>query len=132
MNLYLLDTNTVSHIIKANSQVTTRLIGVPISSLRISAITYAEIQYGLAKRPEAKQLHLMVYEFLKYMDILPWTKEVGDSYGLLRAEMESQGKTLSPLDLQIAAQAINEKAILVTSDKAFNQVRNLKIEDWSK
>jgi tRNA(fMet)-specific endonuclease VapC len=54
------------------------------------------------------------------------------AYGALRAGMESAGKALGNLDMLIAAQAIARDAALVTSDKAFSQVKELRlIEDWA-
>ena len=56
MKCYLLDTNIVSHIVKNESKVIQKLFALPVSSIYISVITYAEIQYGLHKRPSAKVL----------------------------------------------------------------------------
>jgi predicted nucleic acid-binding protein len=36
------------------------------------------------------------------------------------------------LDLMIAAHALAAQGVLVTNDRAFRRVRELKIEDWSK
>ena len=58
MKHYLLDTNTVSHLIKGHPAVARRMVAVPMSSLCISAITEGELLFGLAKRPDAKRLHL--------------------------------------------------------------------------
>ena len=42
------------------------------------------------------------------------------------------GKTLGPLDMQIAAHAISLRAVLVTRDKAFNYVTDLVgVENWA-
>jgi tRNA(fMet)-specific endonuclease VapC len=128
---YLLDTNIVSHLIKDHPVVSQRIVKVPMASLSISVITEAELYYGLAKRPEAKRLHLVVEEFLKRVDVLPWDSAIVKNYGFIRAEMERQGKTLAPLDLLIAAHALSLKAVLVTNDKAFYQVGGLTIEDWT-
>ena len=104
---------------------------MPMASLGISVITEAELYYGLAKRPEAKRFQLVVEEFLKRVDVLPWDSAIVKSYGFIRAEMESQGKTLAPLDMMIAAHALSVDAVLVTNDKAFYQVGGLTIEDWT-
>ena len=50
----------------------------------------------------------------------------------LRVTLEKKGKPLSNLDLLIAAQAISVKAILVTADQAFYQVKDLSVCDWSQ
>ncbi len=131
MKRYLLDTNIVSHLIKDHPVVSQRIVKVPMASLGISVITEAELYYGLAKRPEAKRLHLVVEEFLKRVDVLPWDSAIVKNYGFIRAEMERQGKTLAPLDLLIAAHALSLNAVLVTNDKAFYQVGGLTIEDWT-
>lgn len=62
--LYLLDTNTVSHLNKRYPVATQRLLAVPMHSICISAITAGELASGLAKRPEAVTLKAAVSEFL--------------------------------------------------------------------
>lgn len=132
MNRYMLDTNTVSHFIKGISNVRNRIISVPMSSLTISAITEGELLFGVAKKTEAKQLSLVVHEFLIRVDVLPWDSTAAACYGTLRAELQKKGKMLGNLDLLIAAHALSLGIILITSDRAFNQVDGLKIEDWSQ
>jgi tRNA(fMet)-specific endonuclease VapC len=127
----MLDTNTVSHLLKGHPAVTRRLITVPMASLCISAITEGELLFGLAKRPAAKQLHVAVRELLKRIDVLPWNSVAAEHYGIVRANMASQGKVLSPLDLLIATHALSIEAVLVTNDQAISQMPNLHIEDWT-
>ena len=127
---YLLDTNTVSHLIKRHPQATQRLLAVPMHSLGISAITAGELAFGLAKRPEAVALRAAVDEFLRRVDVLPWDADVAQTYGRLRAQMQSQGIGLSALDMQIAAHAVHVKAILVSSDRAFGQLTEITHENW--
>ncbi len=129
---YMFDTNMVSHLIKQNPEVKKRLESKPISSICISSITEAELYFGLAKRPNAKSLHQLVHEFLLRTTVLAWNSDTAKTYGTLRASMTQAGKNLSPLDLLIAAHALQTKATLVTNDKAFQQINTLKVEDWSK
>jgi tRNA(fMet)-specific endonuclease VapC len=128
---YLLDTNTVSHLIKRHPQVTQRLLAVPMHSVCISAITAGELACGLAKRPEAVALKAAVNEFLRRVDVLPWDEAVAQTYGALRAQLQSQGIGLSALDMQIAAHAMHIHAKLVSSDKAFSTFEQVCAEDWS-
>lgn len=128
---YLLDTNSVSHLIKRHPQATQRLLAVPMHSLCISAITAGEMAFGLAKRPDAAALRAAVHEFLRRVDVLPWDSAVAITYGALRAQLQAKGTPLAPLDTQIAAHALHASAILVSSDKAFHQVNGLTVEDWT-
>lgn len=127
----MLDTNMVSHLLKEHAAVAARVVAAPMASLCVSAITEGELLFGLAKRPDAKRLHMAVNEFLRRIDVLPWNSAVAHGYGPVRAEMESQGKTLAPLDLLIAAHALDAGAILVTNDAAFGRVAGLQVEDWT-
>jgi tRNA(fMet)-specific endonuclease VapC len=127
---YLLDTNTVSHLIKRHPQAIQRLLAVPMHSLGISAITAGELAFGLAKRPEAVALRAAVHEFLRRVDVLPWDAAVAQTYGQLRAQVQSEGIGLSALDMQIAAHAVHVQAILVSSDQAFGRLTQLKQENW--
>ncbi len=128
--LYLLDTNTVSYLIKRHPQVTQHLLAVPMHSVCISAITAGELAFGLAKRPEAVALKAAVNEFLRRIEVLPWDAAVAQTYGALRAQMQSKGTPLAALDMQIAAHAVHVNATLVTSDHAFLHIDQLLVENW--
>jgi len=131
MKPYLLDTNTVSHLIKGHPLVARRVVAAPMASLCISAITAGELFFGLARRPDAKRLQRVVREFLRRVDVLPWDDGIAERYGTLRAELQTQGKNLGSLDLLIAAHALAIGAVLVTSDRAFGHVAGLAVEDWT-
>lgn len=128
--LYLLDTNTVSYLIKRHPQVTQHLLAVPMHSVCISAITAGELAFGVAKRPEAVALKAAVNEFLRRVEVLPWDAAVAQTYGALRAQMQSKGTSLAALDLQIAAHAVHVNATLVTGDHAFLHIDQLLVENW--
>ena len=127
---YILDTNTVSHLLKKHPEVKKRIQSKSMSSICISSITEAELHFGLAKRPKAITLHQLVHEFLIRVNVLSWDSDTAKHYGQLRANIQQNGKALAPLDLLIAAHAVQYKATLVTNDKAFLQIEALNIEDW--
>ena len=131
MTRYMLDTNTVGHLVKGHSGVVGRVVATPMAALCVSVFTEGELLFGLAKRPEATRLHRAVTEFLKRVDVLPWDSSVAARYGDLRAGMEGQGRTMGPLDLLIAAHALSVGAVLVTGDRAFGLVPGLGVEDWT-
>jgi tRNA(fMet)-specific endonuclease VapC len=132
---YLIDTNTVSYIVKGRSSAArSRLIEMGKGDVgSISAITEAEMHYGLAKGPEAHRLHSAVEGFLLRIRVLPWGREEARAYGHLRAELDGTGKALGNMDLLIAAHAIAVGAVLVTNDKVFRHVKELRgVESWAQ
>jgi tRNA(fMet)-specific endonuclease VapC len=131
MTRYMLDTNTISQLLKAHPKVSSRVTGMPMTSLRMSAITQGELLFGLAKRPEATRLHLAVRELLRRVDVLPWDGAAAECYGTVRALTTRLGRVLPPLDLLIAAHALSLRDVLVTNDKAFAMVDTLPVEDWT-
>jgi tRNA(fMet)-specific endonuclease VapC len=132
-NRYLLDTNTVSYIIKGRvPAVRHRLVKVPMAQVAVSTVTEAELRYGVARRPDATRLRTIVSEFLLGLTILPWDSEAAQEYAALRASLEGEGRPMGNLDMMIAAQALASDLILVTHDQAFGRIKKLKLEDWTK
>ncbi|MFN7883485.1 MAG: PIN domain-containing protein [bacterium] len=50
----------------------------------------------------------------------------------MRAAMERKGKVLAPIDLLIAAHSLAAGTMLVTSDRAFGKVPDLRTDDWAR
>ena len=134
LTLYLLDTNTIAYIINERSRAARSAMehAIQYSVIAISAISEGELLYGLARKPEAVRMRAAVEAMLSTVLILPWDSEAARAYGTLRAKMAKAGKSLSNLDMLIAAQAIAANAVLVTRDAAFSQVEALHpVANWA-
>ncbi|EPD38439.1 hypothetical protein HMPREF9701_03543 [Delftia acidovorans CCUG 274B] len=143
MTRYLLDTNIASHIIKGDiPAVREQLVRVPMHQIAVSAVTQAELMCGVAKRGHPAGLSLRVTGFLARVEVLPWTAQVADAYGHLRAACEAAGITLASMDMMIAAHALllqqqaaqaGERSVLVTRDRVFSRIPEpgLAIADWT-
>jgi tRNA(fMet)-specific endonuclease VapC len=133
--LYLLDTNTVSFLVNGRSPaVRTHYVEAESQGARIaiSAITEAELLFGLARRPEATRLKANFDRFFAAVELLAWDSTVARAYGDLRGELSGAGKSLALMDLLIAAHAIAAAATLVTHDKAFLEASpSLQVVDWA-
>lgn len=102
-----------------------------VAHFAVSAVTEGELQYGLARKPDAVQLRRNVQTLLTKVSILPWTSAVALAYGELRARLEASGNILSPLDLMIAGHAYALGATLVTHDAALKRLtKYIVTEDW--
>ncbi len=130
----MLDTNIVSYLLKAKSAAArTRMMSLrPGEVPCISAVTEAELLYGIAKSDIGQQRRRLLDWFLLFVTVHPWARKEAAVYGRLRAKQEATGKTLGPFDMQIAAHAIALGAVLVTNDKAFHNVPELVgVENWA-
>lgn len=128
---YMLDTNAIGQaVMKRSRSVLERIRQLPTRDLCVSVVSFGEIRFGLERRPEATRLAEATGDFFAEVDIMPWTEETATLYGSLRARMERNAKSLGPLDMLIAAHALSVGATLVTSDRAFRFVPDLRTEDW--
>jgi tRNA(fMet)-specific endonuclease VapC len=128
----MLDTNTASWLLKGQPNVVARLAETAPERVCLSAVTEAELLYGVAKRPEARKLRAAVDELLAAIEVLAWSSATARRYATVRAELERRGRPLGALDLLIAAHAVEHDAMLVTNDRAFGAVPGLRLEDWTQ
>lgn len=129
--IYMLDTNAVSAMIRRkSSKIDNSVASVGTANLCISVMTEAEIRYGLARKPEATKIAISAKALLAELPILGWGSPEAATYAAMRATMEASGATLSHFDSLIAAHALASGCTLVTADKAFSMVPNLKTINW--
>jgi tRNA(fMet)-specific endonuclease VapC len=129
---FMLDTNVVSTFMHGrNRLLDTRISAHVKPELCLSAISYGETLYGLIHKPDAVRLAATAEKLFSMVAVLPWTTDTARRYGELRAEMRRIGKSLQPLDMLIAAHALDAGAVLVSSDRAFTHVPGLTVEDWT-
>ena len=84
---YLLDTDTISLIVKKNTSVIKKLIEHEDDEICISAISYAELCYGLEKRGSEK-LFTEVSAIVRKLSIVDFDDSQSELYGKTRVEME--------------------------------------------
>lgn len=128
---WMLDTNTVSHLIRNTwPNVRKQVAQRPQAALCISAITRSELLYGVARHPDATRINPVVQEFLRWVDTLDWSAEVANRHGALRADLERHG--IGMLDQMIAAHALALDVTLVSNDRIFQRVEGLTLENWAE
>ena len=130
---YLLDTDIASYIIKGRSPaLENKLATMPPDQVCVSAITRAELLYGLKRLPPNHRLHIGVYHFLKIIRVLAWNAVAADYYADIRHQLTTQGQVIGEMDMMIASHALAIGAILVTNNtKHFNRIdAPLIMENW--
>jgi tRNA(fMet)-specific endonuclease VapC len=129
--VYLLDTNIVSVALKGNEVIDGRLRALTTADWCISAVTRAELRFGLALRPKATRLAEVVEEFLSVARTEAWDTRAADVHGQLRAALVNKGHRIGDFDEMIAAHAVALGATLVTDNvRHFTRVDGLRVENW--
>lgn len=134
MTRFMLDTDTcIDFIRRRNEQVLARLKRRRPEDVCISAVTLSELEYGAAKSAGPARNRLALMEFMAPIEVMPYDGAVAASYGRVRAELESMGTPIGPLDTMIAAHALSLELTVVTgNEREFCRVRGLKVQNWAK
>jgi tRNA(fMet)-specific endonuclease VapC len=133
MPRYMLDTDTCSYIMKrSHDSVLKRLQEVPVSDVCISAITKAELLYGVEVSPRRQQDEAALNAFLQYVEVLDFPDRASSHYAKIRAELKAAGRMIGANDLLIAAHARSLGLTLVTNNTGeFGRVHSLATENWT-
>lgn len=128
----MLDTDIASYAIKGNfPSIETRLRNLDVMQVCISAVTRAELRFGVRRLRGAARLAAQVDGFLSTVHTLPWDETAADEFAGVRAELERVGTPIGVMDTMIAAHAKALGATLVTNNvKHFDKVKGLSVENW--
>ncbi len=120
--MILLDTNVVSEFMKSDPEpaVMVWINALPGATLFLSAVTQAEILYGVALVPKGKRREGLTraartaFETYFRARILPLDPEAAEAFAALAAGRRQAGRPISQADAQIAAIARSRGAALAT------------------
>ena len=132
--LVLLETDICVYLINRRpgfERVLRRVSGRSIGEIYISAITVAELRFGVAKSARGNANAIALDEFLSRFELLDYPVEASVSYAKIRTELERAGTLIGNNDLLIASHALAIKAHVVTANiSEFQRVNGLKVLDW--
>jgi tRNA(fMet)-specific endonuclease VapC len=133
---YLLDTNAVIALLKNDPRAVRdrlRRVVSESASIVVSSIVLYELWYGVARSTRRHENAERLRVFLSgNIDSVSFQEADAAIAGDLRAVLEAAGTPIGPYDLLIAAQALRNRAILVTANVAeFARVRGLVWQDWT-
>ncbi len=120
--MILLDTNILSELMRPTPEAAVEqwLASQPAASVFISAITEAELRYGLALMPSGKRRSALAVEIENMLGedfsgrILPFDSPAAVAFAEIAAERRQAGRPISQADAQIAAIARSRGAALAT------------------
>jgi len=132
--IWMLDTNTLIHFIsrKPNyERVARRMSGRSPGELRMSAITLAELHFGIAQSERKRENEATLEELLGLVQADDFPVGAARDFGVMRAVLSRRGRPIGPYDLLIAAHARHIGATLVTNDeREFRRVPGLAVQNW--
>jgi tRNA(fMet)-specific endonuclease VapC len=127
----LLDTNICIAIINRDERVRSHLERSAPSALRMSAVTLAELRFGVAKSTQSKRGVTNLNALLSKVGVVPFDEAASTRYGELRALLERRGAPIGGLGMLIAAHALSMRWTLVTHNvREFRRVPGLTVDDW--
>lgn len=135
MSFYLLDTNICIFLLNQRQgfeRIVQRMDGLERKQVGISAISVAELEFGVAASKRQGDNFNRLERFLIDFEVLSFDRDAAKPYGPLRKVLQTQGTPIGPLDFLIAAHALALNATLVTNNTCeFLRVPGLVVEDWS-
>ena len=128
----MLDTNICIALIKRKpTHVLKHFNDYQVGEIGISAVTLAELRYGVTKSQHQDRNQAALNEFLLPLDVAPFDEAATLAYGVIRATLEKRGTPIGPLDTMIGAHALSLDAALVTNNtREFNRITGLTVIDW--
>jgi tRNA(fMet)-specific endonuclease VapC len=129
---FLLDTSICIYIQRQRpGNVLARFKKLAPGDAAISVITWGELLYGADKSKQRKKALELLAEFKTFVPVLPIPETAGNTYGIIRASLESQGQPIGNNDLWIAAHAKAAGLTIVTNnEREFRRIAGLKVQNW--
>ena len=131
---YYLDTNTIIYSIKGTyPNIVEHFKMTPKESIVIPQIVIAEIEYGAQKSSNYEKTIKKYNDFTCNFDVAYFDKKAAEAYGVIRSQLEREGKLIGPNDLIIASIVVANKGVLVTHNvNEFERIKDIQVEDWTK
>ncbi|HDR9504402.1 MULTISPECIES: type II toxin-antitoxin system VapC family toxin [Burkholderia] len=130
MARYMLDTNMCIYLMKNQpEQVARRFAQCYTGDVVMSAITYAELEYGVTvcARPARERSNLAA--LIEDIPVAPFDAPAAQAYGPVREATRDRKK--DHLDKLIAAHAVSLDVVLVTNnERDFASYPGVRLENW--
>lgn len=130
MPRYMLDTNMCIYLMKNQpEEVARRFAQCYVGDVVMSAITFAELEYGVAMSADPERERTNLVSLAEDIQVLPFDAAASVAYGPIR--MATRESKKDHLDKLIAAHAASLKITIVTNnEKDFAKYPGVVIENW--
>jgi len=129
--MYMLDTNTLIYFFKGMGNVEKNLFSHTPKDICILSIVLYELQVGIAKSNNPQKREKQLSTLLKQINVIGFSEEEAKESALLRADLETKGTPIGPIDTLIAGSAkVNNLTLITHNTNEFKRVEGLKLDDW--
>lgn len=130
---FLLDTNICIYIRKKKPErLLQRFTALHYGQAVLSVITFGELLFGAEKSLHRSVVLKQLHELAELLPVTPLPVGAADTYGRIRADLESKDMMIGNNDLWISAHAKAAGLTLVTNnEREFRRVTGLKVQNWS-
>lgn len=130
MPRYMLDTNICIYLMKNQpEEVARRFAQCYVGDVVMSAITFAELEYGVAISADPERERANLASLVEDIQVVPFDAAASVAYGPIR--MATRDSKKDHLDKLIAAHAASLNITIVTNnEKDFAKYPGVVIENW--
>lgn len=131
MKVFLETAICVNLIRRRDPDILRRLKRYTPGDVGVSAITLAELAFGVSKSRQPEKNMDALIEFATPLEVAPFDSAAAHAYGLIRADLEQRGHVIGALDMLIGAHALSLGVTLVTHNtREFSRIHGLHLIDW--
>jgi len=132
MPRHMLDTNMCIYLMKNQPEsVARRFAQCYVGDVVMSAITYAELEYGVAASTNPKRERKNLANLVGDIPVMPFDSAACVAFGPIR--FATRDNKRDALDKLIAAHAVSLNVTLVTNnEKDFSKFPGVALENWLK
>lgn len=128
--MYCLDSTIVIALFRGDKDLRDKIESIDKEKINITSISLCELFKGAHKKGKEKSLHVLE-EFIKNYKTLVLDVKSSRIFGIDYNELVSVGKLTQEPDLMISSIAkVNNLIIVTRNKKHFENIPDLKIEEW--
>jgi tRNA(fMet)-specific endonuclease VapC len=130
---YLLDCNHLSASLRRVSPVRERIHQGRRAGHRFIScyMVLCELEVGIQQTPNPDDNRRRLAQLLRHVRLWPLDTETTRLYGAVYLELRGRGRVLSQVDIMLAALARQHKLIVLTTDRDFEALSDLAVENWA-
>ena len=134
MSAYLLDTNHVGLAVDRASLVGQRMVEARLAGIRLGTClpVLCEIEAGMRQVRRKVQYRRDLNHLLLQVRLWPIDLKTARIFGDIYLELRRAGRVLTQVDIMVASLARQMKLTILTIDRDFEALPDIRTDDWSK